>query len=180
MPLRSPRCTAARASVDPVAADAEQADQVRVGAEAAVPDADAELGAEPRRHQRVVHPVDRERGHGEACRVARLGRRPEHAHAVDGPQALVAAGATARPRAPRWSSQPMRSSSSMAVAEGHRADDVGRAGLLALGRIGPDDLVQVDQVDRAAAGQEGVAVLEGRAAARSARRHRTARRACAR
>ena len=42
------------------------------------------------------------------------------------------------------------------------ADDVRRAGLLALGRVGPHDLVEVDQVDGAAAGQERVAVGEGR------------------
>ena len=52
-------------------------------------------------------------------------------------------------------------------AEGDGADDVGRAGLLALGRVGPDHLVQVDQVDGAAAGEEGVAVLEDLAWARS-------------
>ena len=45
-------------------------------------------------------------------------------------------------------------------AEGNGADDVGGAGLLPLGRLGPDDLVEVDQVDGAAAGQEGVAGLE--------------------
>ena len=55
-------------------------------------------------------------------------------------------------------SQPMRSSSSMAVPKATAADHVGRAGLLALGRIGPDHLVEVDQVDRAAAGEERVAV----------------------
>ena len=38
-----------------------------------------------------------------------------------------------------------------------RADDVGRAGLLALGRVGPHHLVEVDEVDRAAAGEERVA-----------------------
>ena len=46
MPLRSPRCTAARAWSTPVAADAEQADQVRVRTEAAVADADPELRAQ--------------------------------------------------------------------------------------------------------------------------------------
>ena len=51
-------------------------------------------------------------------------------------------------------------------AEGDGADDVGGAGLLAFGWLGPDHLVQVDQVDRAAAGEERVAGLEGVAAAR--------------
>ena len=44
--------------------------------------------------------------------------------------------------------------------EGHCAHDVGRAGLLALGWIGPDHLVQVDQVDGATAGEEGIALFE--------------------
>ena len=64
--------------------------------------------------------------------------------------------------------------------EGHRADDVGRAGLLALGRIGPDHLVEVDQVDGAAAGQEGIAVLEDPARPDRARRRRRVRTACGR
>ena len=44
--------------------------------------------------------------------------------------------------------------------EGDGADDVGGTGLLTLGRIGPDDLVEVDQVDGATTGEEGVTVLE--------------------
>ena len=48
----------------------------------------------------------------------------------------------------------------MAACEGDGADDVGRAGLLALGRVGPHDLVEVDEVDGAAAGEERVAVGE--------------------
>jgi hypothetical protein len=44
----------------------------------------------------------------------------------------------------------------------HGADHVGRAGLLAVGRVGPGHLVEVDQVDGAATGEEGVAVRERR------------------
>ena len=44
--------------------------------------------------------------------------------------------------------------------ERHRPDDVGRAGLLPVGRRGPDHLVQVDQVHRPAAGEERVTRLE--------------------
>ena len=44
--------------------------------------------------------------------------------------------------------------------EGDGADDVGRAGLLPLGRVGPHDLVEVDEIDGAATGQERVAVGE--------------------
>ncbi len=46
------------------------------------------------------------------------------------------------------------------LPEGHGTDHIGRAGLLALGRIRPDDLVQVDEVDRPAAGEERIAALE--------------------
>ena len=108
-----------------------------------------------------MHAVHRERRHRQPV-VARpaLGPRPEHAHAVDGAQALVQAAAHSAASWAAMVSQPMRSSSSMAVPEGDRADHVGRAGLLALGRIRPDHLVEVDQVDRAAARQERVAVLE--------------------
>ena len=42
------------------------------------------------------------------------------------------------------------------------ADHVGRAGLLAVGGCGPDDLVEADQVDGAAPGEEGVPGREQR------------------
>ena len=54
-------------------------------AEAAVPDADPELRAQPCRHQGVVHPVHGEGGHRETGALAGLGPGSEHAHAVDGP-----------------------------------------------------------------------------------------------
>ena len=78
----------------------------------------------------------------------------------------MAASPDAQPARPAasWAAmavQPMRPNSSMAASQGDGADDVGRAGLLPLGRIGPDHLVQIDQVDRAAAGQERVALGEG-------------------
>ena len=45
--------------------------------------------------------------------------------------------------------------------EGHRADDVRGARLLAVGRIGPDDLVEVHQVDGTPTGEERIALGEG-------------------
>ena len=42
--------------------------------------------------------------------------------------------------------------------EGDGADHVGRAGLEAVGRVGPDDVVERDELDRAAAVQQRVAV----------------------
>ena len=45
--------------------------------------------------------------------------------------------------------------------QGHGADDVGGAGLFPIGRVGPDHLVEVDEVHGAAAGQEWVALGEG-------------------
>ena len=49
--------------------------------------------------------------------------------------------------------------------EGDGPEHVGRAGLLAVGRRRPDDLVQADQVDGTSPGQEGIAGFEGPARA---------------
>ena len=62
----------------------------------------------------------------------------------------------------------------------HGADHVRRARLLPVGRVGPHHLVEVDQVDGAAAGEERVAVGERRPGARRARRRRTGRTSCGR
>ena len=66
-------------------------------------------------------------------------------------------------------SQPMTPECVDGGMEGHRADHVGRAGLLPVRRRGPDDLVQPDQVDGAASGQKRVAGLEQRPRADRAR-----------
>ena len=57
--------------------------------------------------------------------------------------------------------QPMRSSFVDGGVESDRAEDVGGAGFFAFGRVGPHDLVEVDEVDGAATGEERVAVGEG-------------------
>ena len=127
-------------------------------AEAPVPDADPELRAQPGRHQGVVHPVQSERRHGEPVAPG-PGPWAEHAHAVDGPQALVQPGRehvlVRRDRPPADALKVVHG-----LPEGDRTDDIGRAGLLPLGRIRPDDLVEVDQVHRPAAGEKRIAVLE--------------------
>ena len=46
--------------------------------------------------------------------------------------------------------------------EGDGADHVRRAGLEALGRVGPDDVVERDELDRAAAVQQRVAASGAR------------------
>ena len=166
MPLRSPRCTAARAWSTPVAADAEQADEIGMGAEAAVPHADPELRAQPGRHQGVVHPLERERRHGQPGPLARTRadgpstRTPS----MDREPVVQPRRQRALVRRDRLPTDPLQLVHGR--PEGHRADHVRRTGLLALGRIGPDDLVQVDQVDRAAAGEERIALLEDLAAGR--------------
>ena len=58
-------------------------------------------------------------------------------------------------------SQPMRSSSTMAVPKATAPITLGDPASFAVGRLRPDHLVQVDQVDGAATGQEGVTILEG-------------------
>ena len=130
-------------------------------AEAAVPHADPELRAEPGRHQRVVHPVHGEGRHGQTVVVpgAGLGPRSEHVDTLDGAQPVVQlrrqrrlVGTDGVPADPLQLVH--------GRAEGDGPDDVGRAGLLAFGGFGPDHLVQVDQVDGAPAGQEGIAGLE--------------------
>ena len=151
-----------------------------MGAEAPVPHADPELRAQPGRHQGVVHALHGERRHGEPV-VARPTR-------TDGPSTRTPSMARSpsynrRRQAPSWAGMVVPADPLQLVhgrAEGDRADDVGRAGLLALGGIRPDDLVEVDQVDGATAGEEGVPVARRPAAARSARRRRRARRACGR
>ena len=46
--------------------------------------------------------------------------------------------------------------------KGNGADDIWRSRFLAIGRFGPDDLVQVDQVDSPSAGEERITLGEGR------------------
>ena len=159
MPLRSPRQHGLAGLGDAGAADPEQADEVRVGAEAAVADADAELGAQPGGDQRVVHPGHDEGGHGEGVGAR---RRAEHGDAVDGAQPVMEL-AGQRPLV-RLDGVPADALELVhRRAEGHRTDHVGRTRLLALGRFGPDHLVEVDQVHRPAAGQERITLGEGAA-----------------
>ena len=134
-------------------ADAEQAKQVGVGTEAPVAHPDAPFRAQAGGHQGVVHALD-----GEGSQRQRVGPRAgaEHPHAVNGAQALMEPGRERRlvvhHGIPTESRQLVHGG-----AEGHRPDHVGGSGLLPIGRVGPDDLVQIDQIDRAAPGQEGVA-----------------------
>ena len=148
-------------------------------AEAAVPDADPELRAQPRRHQGMMRPLHGEGGHGEAGAFARLGPRSQHAHAVDGPQPFVEprrqSGFVRRNGVPPDPLELVHGR-----PEGHRAHDVGRAGLLALGWIGPDHLVEVDEVDGTAAGQEGIALFEDPPRPNEGTGAERARRACGR
>ena len=70
--------------VDALSAHAEEADEIRMRAETPVAHADPELGAQPGRHQGVVHPLHGERHHGQAVVLAGTGvlaPRPEDAHA---------------------------------------------------------------------------------------------------
>ena len=57
--------------------------------------------------------------------------------------------------------QPISVRVSIAACKRHSPDHVRRARLFAVGRIVPDDAVKLDEVDRAAADQEGVTVREG-------------------
>ena len=141
-----------------LAAQAQEPHQVRMCAEAAVPDADRLLGGQSRGHQRVGDALD-----GEGGDWQRLGR------SVPGPRRRTP-GIEARPsrsdRAIRRSwliraGQPIAVSVADRGVQGHGADDVRGPGLLPFGRVGPQHLVEVDEVDGTAPGQEWVPLSEG-------------------
>ena len=138
--------------------DAEQAGDERMGAEAAVADADRVLRTEDRGEQRVA--------------VAGQGER-RHAHAVD-----VVAGQSASCSRPGTDARPPRSRSASARSCAATASipsapsarqaapsataptTFGRPGLVALRRVGPDDAVERHELDRAAAVQQRRGVAE--------------------
>ena len=103
-----------------LAAEREQAGDVRMRAEAAVPDADAGLGAQPRRNQGVGHALDDERGDRQrvdleprAEQAARRGSRPGRRAAV--PRAPRRARRSAAIRgAPMFVSSPIAAASATA------------------------------------------------------------------
>ncbi len=130
-----------------------------MGAEAAVAHADAVLGAEPGGDQRVGHALD-----DEGRDRQRLGspRGAEQPDAVDRRAARRGARPAMASSWARMAAQPIARQLVDGGVEGDRAEHVGRARLLALGRVGPHHLVEVDEVDGAAAGQERVAAREGR------------------
>ena len=116
---------------------------------------------ETRRHQRVVHAIDRERCDGEPVAGLRsdVTARSEHMDAADGTESVVQPCGERRLVGPDGvPADPLQLVHGR--PEGDGADDVGGPGLLPLRWLGPDDLVEVDQVDGAAAGEEGVARLE--------------------
>ena len=135
----------------------EQSQQVGVGAEAPVTDADAVLCAQPCRDQRVVHTFDGERRDWQGRRT---GTGSEHSDAGDrsktGAQPLGQLVVVSFDRRP---ADPLQLIDGRVQGDG--TDDVGGAGLLPLGRIGPHDLVEIDEIDGAAASQERIAVGEG-------------------
>ena len=121
----------------------EEPHEVGVGAEAAVADADPVLGAEPRRDERVGDALDGEGHERQACCV-----RAEEPHAVDrcqpGPEVAGDLGVVVGDGVPAELAEGVDGG-----VQRHRADDVRRAGFLALGWVGPGHFVEVDQVDGA-------------------------------
>ena len=133
-----------------------------MGAEAAVADADAVLGAEAGGDQGVGHAVDDERRDRQRRVVGAAGRAGGRPAIAASPCAQLRARGVVVVGGDRGPADALRARRS-AACEGDRAEHVGRAGLLALGRVGPHDLVEVDEVDGAAAGEERVAVGRTRA-----------------
>ena len=131
-----------------VLCEAEEPHHVRVGAEAAVPHADSVLGRQPGCHQAV-----RETLYGEGRKGQGVGAKigPEDAHSRDGRQAIAQQVADVAvvgdDRRPAQLGEAVDRS-----VQRYRPDDVRRARLLAFGRVVPDDVVKLDQVDRAATG----------------------------
>ena len=130
-------------------------------AEATVPDADAELRAQPGRDERVVHSLDGERRDGQR---GLLGRRAEHTDSRDrvepGPKpACQLAVVTLDLRPPDDVELVDRG------VQSDGAEHVRGAGLLPLGRIRPDHFVEVDEIDCTTARQERVTVGERRSRA---------------
>ena len=157
--VRSPRWTAWAVGGDLVVRQVEQPDEVGVG-EAAVADTDAVLAAEPRRGRAwgMPSPVN-----------VPIGTAPID---LSGPRRRTPAMAASPPcsRRASWSSwsamasQPISPRTSMAAWRATAPMTLGNR-LLTLGRVSPGDLVEVDEVDGAAAGEERVAIGEGGPAA---------------
>src|SRR5712691_2851382 len=127
-----------------------------MGAEASVPDSDAGLRAQACRDERVMYAVD-----GEGCNGQRLRReaRAQEMYAVNRGEARSQPGG--KFNVVRLDRRP---SDAVEFVDGgverDRAEHVRRAGFLAFGWVGPDNLVEVDQVDRPASRQEGISVDE--------------------
>ena len=120
------------------------------------------LGAEPGGDQRVGDALDDEGG--DRQRVGVPGRAEQRAR-------RRCAASPSRSRRGHGVvvgvdgvGQPMRVQLVDGGVEGDGADHVGRAGLLPFGRVGPHHLVEVDEVDGAAAGEERVAARRRRRA----------------
>ena len=132
-----------------------------MGAEAAVAHADGVLGAQDRGQQRVAVALElegRQRRHGRRSR-----RATARAAAAPARRASPAARRAdeAHARAPATASHTELAEDPARRPERDRAHDVRRAGLVALGRIGPHDVVERDELDRPAAAQQRLAALEG-------------------
>ena len=174
---RRPARSSARSRASSAPGTSEQPRHQRMRAEAAVPDADRVLGAQDRGDQRIAVAGEREGRHADALGAAgqrrsvcrpRISRSPSHRRSAS----ARSCSATA--------SMPSSRSRRQAAAERDDADDVRRPGLVALGRVRPDHVVERDELDRAAAGEQRRARVQPPPGGRPARPRRTARRACGR
>ena len=104
---------------------------------------------------------------------------PEHTHAGHVPQARQESGGE---RAVVLDDRRPADRGELAHGGSQRdgADDIRRSRLLALGRFGPDDLVEVDELDGPTAGEVGVPLFEHVGAGRQGRRRRRGRTSCGR
>jgi hypothetical protein len=122
---------------------AEEAEEVGVGAEAAVPGGDAELRGEPSRDQRMVHAGDHERRDGEGGFLGWSEQADPRDAGQARPQVL------GDPRFMRDDGRPPHPGQLLnGRMKGHRPHHIWRARLLALRRCAPHHLLEVDWVDR--------------------------------
>ena len=141
---------------DFVIGEAEEPHQVGMSAETAMPHADTIFCRQSGSHKGV-----RETFHGEGRNRQGVGLRirPEDAHTWDPRQSLPQeVGEVAIVGDNRW--PPQLTKGVDRCVQRHSAHDVRRAGLFPVWRVGPDDLVELDEVDGATTGEERITFRE--------------------
>ena len=154
--------------LDVVGREIEQSDEVGMGTEAAVVDADTEFRAQPGRDEGMRYPLDHERGHRQRVGVETGAEQSDARNRVEpGPKDSSDRVVMDPDRVPNRSRS--RASDGGVAA---RSPPITPGEPASSPRSGAEvhiDLVQVDEVDRSAADQERVALVRRSHAVRSMR-----------